>query len=121
MEYGVSEFQSCVVIRFSGNLTGESRTGRIRDELNELIEAGKKEIVADLSEVQFMDSGGLGMLISGLTSMRNAGGDLRIAGADQSIIRLLTVTKLFTVFKTFPTLEEAVKSYQNQKNRDDTQ
>lgn len=92
---------------------------RINDELHKLIDEGSREVVADLSEVSFMDSGGLGMLIGGLTTMRNAGGDLRIAGASQQIIRLLTMTNLFTVFQLYPTLEEAVNSYKNGQAKED--
>lgn len=81
------------------------------DELHDLIEKGQKEVVADLSDVKYMNSSGLGVLIGGLTTMRNAGGDLRIAGADQRIESLLMVTKLITVFNHYRTVEEAVESF----------
>jgi len=115
VDYSVSEFHSCIALRFSGNLTGGPDTARFSADLHKLIDNGRKQLVVDLADVQFVDSGGLGMLISGLTTMRNAGGDLRIAGAGPRIIRLLTVTNLFTVFNSYPTLEEAVKSFQQQE------
>ena len=58
-----------------------------------------------------MNSSGLGMLIGGLTTMRKAGGDLRLANAAEKIQSLLVVTKLITVFKNFDSVEKAVESY----------
>ena len=59
-----------------------------------------------------MNSSGLGMLIGGLTTLRKAGGDLRIANASDKIESLLMVTKLITVFKHFRSVDEAVASYE---------
>jgi anti-sigma B factor antagonist len=61
-----------------------------------------------------MNSSGLGILITSLTSLRNAGGDLKICGASDRIESLLMVTKLITVFKHYKTLDEAVAAYQEQ-------
>ena len=80
-----------------------------------MIDKGQKEIVADLSNVKFMNSSGLGILIGGLTTMRNAGGDLRIAGANKKIESLLMITKLSTVFESYRTVEEAVKSFEEEE------
>lgn len=83
----------------------------LNEKLHELIEKDQTNIVVDLSKVKFMNSSGLGMLIGGLTTMRKAGGDLRIANATDKIESLLVVTKLITVFKHFKSLDEAVESY----------
>jgi len=64
-----------------------------------------------LFKVKFMNSSGLGMLIGGLTTMRKAGGDLRIANATDKIESLLVVTKLITVFKHFHSVDKAVESF----------
>ncbi|NGP86726.1 STAS domain-containing protein [Fodinibius halophilus] len=114
MNYSIDERYNCVVIEFSGNLRGGPDATKFNEDLHELIDEGKKEIVADLSSVKFMNSSGLGILIGGMTTMRNAGGDLRIAGANQRIESLLMITKLVTVFKSFRTVEEAVESYQEE-------
>ena len=118
MNYTVSEFGTCVVLTFSGNLTGGPGAAKVREELHGFIDKGKKDVVADLSNVKFVDSMGLGMLIGGLTTMRNAGGDLRISGANQRVNSLLTVTKLFTVFKSYGTPEEAVTSFRKTRGAD---
>ena len=75
------------------------------------MDASKTNIVVDLSRVKFMNSSGLGMLIGGLTTMRKAGGDLRISGATDKIQSLLVVTKLITVFKHYDSVDKAVESF----------
>ena len=70
-------------------------------------------MVVDLSKVKFMNSSGLGMLISAMTTMRNAGGDLRLANVADRIQSLLVITKLITVFKHFDSVEAAAKSFED--------
>lgn len=111
MNFNVSERYNCVVIEFKGNVMGGPDAVSLNDQLHELIEKGQTNIVADLRKVKFMNSSGLGMLIGGLTTMRKAGGDLRIANATDKIESLLVITKLITVFKHFKSLDEAVESY----------
>lgn len=111
MNFNVSERYNCVVIEFKGNVMGGPDAVSLNDQLHELIEKEQTNIVADLSKVKFMNSSGLGMLIGGLTTMRKAGGDLRIANATDKIESLLVITKLITVFKHFKSQDEAVESY----------
>jgi anti-sigma B factor antagonist len=111
MGFNVSERYNCVVIAFKGNVMGGPDAVSLNEKLHELIEKDQKNIVIDLSKVKFMNSSGLGMLIGGLTTMRKAGGDLRICNAGDKIESLLIVTKLITVFKHYQSLEEAVESY----------
>lgn len=111
MNYNITDRYNCVVIEFKGNVAGGPDATRFNDDLHELIEKDKKEVVVDLSNVKFMNSSGLGILIGGLTTMKNGGGDLRIAAADKKIESLLMVTKLITVFDSYRTVEEAVDSY----------
>lgn len=118
MNYEVSERYNCIVLKFSGKLMGGPDATEFNDALHEFIEEGKKQIVADLSDVSFMNSSGLGILIGGLTTMRNADGDLRIAGADKRIESLLVVTKLITVFDHYRSVEEAVESYQEEEGKE---
>lgn len=111
MNFNVSERYNCVVIEFKGNVMGGPDAVSLNEKLHELIEKDRTNVVVDLGKVKFMNSSGLGMLIGGLTTMRKAGGDLRIANATDKIESLLVITKLITVFKHFKSLEEAVESY----------
>lgn len=111
MNFNVSERYNCVVIEFKGNVMGGPDAVSLNDQLHELIEKDQTNVVVDLSKVKFMNSSGLGMLIGGLTTMRKAGGDLRIANATDKIESLLVITKLITVFKHYKSVDEAIESY----------
>ncbi len=111
MIFNVSERYNCVVIEFKGNVMGGPDAVNLNEQLHELIEKDKHNVVVDLGKVKFMNSSGLGMLIGALTTMRKAGGDLRIANAADKIESLLIVTKLITVFKHYKSLDEAIASF----------
>ena len=111
MNFNVSEKYNAVVITLKGNVMGGPDGAKLHDTLHELKEQGKKNVVVDLSKTKFMNSSGLGMLISGMTTMRNAGGDLRLANVADRIQSLLVITKLITVFKHYDSVDDAITSY----------
>ncbi len=80
MKTKVNERYEAVVIELKGNVMGGEDTKEFNDLLHKLIDEGKKNIVVDLSDVKFMNSSGLGMLIGGLTTMKKAGGNLKLPG-----------------------------------------
>ncbi len=100
-----------VVLELSGKIMGGPDATVLNDKLHELIESGKTKVVADLVNVNWMNSSGLGILIGGLTTMRNHGGDLKLANITDRIQSLLMITKLLTVFETFDTIDKAVASF----------
>ncbi len=112
MNFKLSERYNSVVIKLKGNVMGGPDAAQFSQELKRLIDEGKKNVVVDLSSVKFMNSSGLGILISGLTTMRNAGGDMKICGATEKVESLLMVTKLITVFDNYKTEDEAVKAFE---------
>ena len=114
MNYSVDERYNAVVIKLSGNAMGGPDGAKLQETLHDLREQDKKNVVVDLSKTKFMNSSGLGMLISGMTTMRNAGGDLRLANVADRIQSLLIITKLITVFKEYDSVEEAVKSFEEE-------
>ncbi|HTC95879.1 MAG TPA: STAS domain-containing protein [Terriglobales bacterium] len=67
--------------------------------------------VLDLSQVQYIDSGGLGALVAVLTSARAAGGDLRLTGMNERVSRVLKTTRLDRVFRTHSSVELAVNAF----------
>lgn len=111
MSFDVSERYNCMVIQFKGNVMGGPDAVSLNETLHDLIEKDQKNVVVDLAKVKFMNSSGLGMLIGALTTMRKAGGDLRIANATDKIESLLVVTKLITVFTHFKSVDDAVESF----------
>ncbi len=114
MKYSIDERYNAVVLKLKGNVMGGPDGAKLHDQLRDLRDQGKKNVVVDLSRVKFMNSSGLGMLISGMTSMRNGGGDLRLANVADRIQSLLVITKLITVFKHYDSVEEAAESFEKE-------
>lgn len=107
------EKYNAVVIELVGNIMGGPEAQEFSDLLHKLLDEGKKNVVIDLAETKFMNSSGLGMLISGYTTMKNGGGSLKLANATEKIESLLVITKLITIFENYPTVDEAIKSFGN--------
>lgn len=113
MRYDKEERYNAIVLRLKGNVMGGPDASDFQDELQELKDSGRNHVVVDVGRVKFMNSSGLGMLVGGMTSMRNAGGDLRLANVADRIRSLLIVTKLITIFKTYESVDEAVDSFES--------
>ena len=113
MNFKIDERYNAVVVELKGNVMGGPDGSSLLEKLRELKDEDKKNVVVDLKRVKFMNSSGLGMLISGMTTMRNANGDLRLANVADRIRSLLMITKLITVFKNYDSVDEAVKSYES--------
>jgi anti-sigma B factor antagonist len=111
MKIKTEEKYSAVVIILKGNVMGGPDTQAFSELLHKLLDEEKKNIVVDLSGVKFMNSSGLGMLISGYTTIKNGGGKFVLAGATEKINSLLVITKLITIFDNFNSVDEAVKSF----------
>lgn len=112
MKYDIKEQFNCAIIEFKGDVVGGPHAEKFRDDLHSLVEQGKTNVIVNLGGVKFMNSSGLGLLIGGFTTMKNAGGNLVICEADKKIRNLLMVTQLISVFDHYRTLDEAVKAYQ---------
>lgn len=111
MKVKTTEKYEAVIIELKGNVMGGEETKEFNDLLHKYIDEDKKNIILNLSDVKFMNSSGLGMLISGLTTMKKAGGGLKLAGTTEKIQSLLIITKLITIFESFDTVDEALKSF----------
>ena len=83
----------------------------LRDTLNKLI-AENNRIVLNLGGVNYIDSGGLGTLVSLYTTARNSGGAIKLANLTQRVDDLLQVTKLVTVFEVYDSEDQAIESFQ---------
>lgn len=104
------EKYNAVIIELKGNVMGGEDTKDFTETLHKLIDQGKTNVIVDLSGVKFMNSSGLGMLISGLTTMKRANGHLKLANVTDKIESLLIITKLITIFESYESVEDAVKS-----------
>ena len=111
MKTKVLEKYNAVVVELKGNVMGGEDTKEFNELLHKLIDEGKKNVIVDLSEVKFMNSSGLGMLISGLTTMKRENGSLKLAHVTEKIESLLIINKLITIFESYDTVDDAVKSF----------
>jgi len=99
-----------VILDVSGKIMGGEETTMFHGKIHEYITMNKKNIVVDLKKVDWMNSVGLGMLISALTTVKNAGGRLVLSNIDK-IESILTITRLISVFEHYDTRDEAIKSF----------
>lgn len=105
---GVNEV---TIIDLSGRITSGGESGRLRDAVLETIAGGSRKVLLNLGEVTYIDSSGLGELVSAFTSMKNAGGELKLLNVTKKISDLLVITKLVTVFSVSDDEAEAINSF----------
>lgn len=99
------------VIDAAGRITLGEGASAFRDTVRELTARGDKKILLNLSEVNYIDSSGIGELVSGFTTVTNHGGQLRLLGLSKRVKDLLQITKLYTVFEVFDDEATAVRSF----------
>lgn len=84
---------------------------QLKRKIDELMERKETKLLLNLAKVPYMDSGGLGEIVRSYTTVKRAGGELKLLNATKRISDLLTITKLITVFEIFEEEAEALKSY----------
>jgi anti-sigma B factor antagonist len=105
------EVSHVTILDLNGRITLGDETGLLRDAVRQLIAADKKKIVLNLTHVDYIDSSGVGELVSSYTAVRNAGGELKLYGLSKKVQDVLHVTKLYTVFDIKDDEFTAVKSF----------
>jgi anti-sigma B factor antagonist len=111
MKIGRREDGSVTVIEPKGKITIGEGDVILREEISKLLGDNKKQLVLDLSGVSYMDSAGVGELVSVYTSVKNRGGELKLACLTKKIKDLLQITQLMTIFDTYDDVSEAVRSF----------
>jgi anti-sigma B factor antagonist len=99
------------VIDAAGRITLGEGASAFRDIIRDLAAKGDKKLLLNLSEVSYIDSSGIGELVSGFTTVTNHGGSLKLVGLSKRVKDLLQITKLYTVFETFDDEAQAVRSF----------
>ncbi len=105
------EQDGVVILEPKGKIMGGPDASLLHDKLYEFIEQDKKQFIVDLSQVDWMNSTGLGILISGYTTLRNSDGMLKLANVTEKIQSLLVITKLEGVFEAYETIDDAINSF----------
>lgn len=111
MKLSHREETGVAILEPKGKIMGGPDATLLHDQLHEFIKQGKLKVIIDLGGVDWMNSTGLGILISGLTTLRNNNGELKLANVTDKIQSLLTITKLVTVFESHDSVDEAIGSF----------
>lgn len=102
-----SQHEAVFILGFGGDIDVASAV-TVRDALDRVIAAGHHRIVLDLSEVRFIDSTGLGVMVGRLKAVRDLGGDMHLVCASPRIARVLAITSLDEVFTIHESVDDAV-------------
>jgi anti-sigma B factor antagonist len=113
MQIAERESGAVTVLDLSGRITMGEDGNLLKDKLQSLLHQGKKNILFNLAEVSYVDSAGLGAIVSAYTTVTREGGSLKLANVTKKLQDLLSITKLLTVFETFDSEGEALRSYKN--------
>jgi anti-sigma B factor antagonist len=111
LEIQQRDHEGIAILELKGRITVGHEAGAAREKVGELIAAGSKNIVLNLAGVDYIDSTGLGALVMCATSVRKAGGALKLLNVNRRNIELLVMTKLATVFDLFTDEQDAVNSF----------
>jgi anti-sigma B factor antagonist len=95
----------------TGRITLGEGSSALRDSLRELVGKGQKKILLNLGDVSYIDSSGIGELVSGFTTVTNAGGQLKLLNLSKRVKDLLQITKLYTVFEVHDDEAAGVRSF----------
>ena len=111
MDFTINTTDDIALLTLKGSLLADVQTREILDKVSALIQSGKVNFVVDLSELKFINSSGLGMLLTCLLKARKNRGDLILANVPEQVSNLLSITKLTKVFTTAESVEEAKSKF----------
>jgi anti-sigma B factor antagonist len=111
MKFNTRQVDGITILDLSGRITLGDGSVTLRDAIRDLVNKGSKSILLNLGDISYIDSSGIGELVSGFTSVRNAGGELKLLNLTKKVHDLLQITKLYTVFDVKDDEASAVASF----------
>ena len=111
MKSSTRQVDGITIVDLSGRITLGEGSVVLRDTVRDLIGKGNKRILLNLGDVNYIDSSGIGELVSAFTSVRNQGGELKLLNLTKKVHDLLQITKLYTVFDVKDDEASAVKAF----------
>jgi anti-sigma B factor antagonist len=99
------------ILDLSGKLVLDQGDALFRDRVMDLLERQRKQIIINLQEVTYIDSAGVGMMVAKMLSVRRASGDMKLLHLTARSNRVMTITRLLTVFEAYDDEEEAIRSF----------
>ena len=111
MKSKIIDFDQTKVLELSGKITIGEGDVKLRQLVADVLESGSRQIVLDMKNVKYVDSSGIGELVSSYTTITNRGGQMRLCRLNSKIYGLLQLTALVTVFQIYDSIEDAVQSF----------
>ena len=111
MKLTTRDVSGVTIVDLSGKITLGEGGLTLRDEVHKLLATGSKKIILNLADVNYIDSSGLGELVSAYTAVKNAGGELKLLNLTSKVRDMLVITKLVTVFDVKDDEATAVSSF----------
>ena len=111
MKVSTRQVDGVTIVDCSGRITLGEGSVMLKDTVRELLSKGQKRILLNLGDVNYIDSSGIGELVSAFTTVRNKGGELKLLHLTKKVHDLLQITKLYTVFDVKDEEAAAVKSF----------
>jgi len=111
MNAKVYEQYNAAVVELQGRIEGGPFAQEFKNILQDLLQNNRKNIVVDMSGINFINSNGIGILVSGFTTVKNGGGELKLVNSSNKVTGVLAVTKLNQIFQNFESLDDALKSF----------
>ncbi|HET6840267.1 MAG TPA: STAS domain-containing protein [Candidatus Angelobacter sp.] len=105
------QIDGITIVDLSGRITLGEGSVVLRDTIRDLVSKGKTKILLNLADVTYIDSSGIGELVSAYTTLRNQGGELKLLSLTKKVHDLLQITKLYTVFDIKDEEAAAVQSF----------
>lgn len=100
-----------MVLDLKGRITLGEGDELLKDKVNSLVNQGHRKVILNLAQVPYIDSAGLGEIVRTYTTVSRQGGSLKLLNLTKRITDLLSITKLLTVFETFDSEHDAIKSF----------
>ncbi len=111
MKASTRQVDGVTIVDLSGRITLGEGSVLLRDTIRDLVTKGSKKILLNLGDVTYIDSSGIGELVSAFTSVRKEGGELKLLNLTKKVHDLLQITKLYTVFEVKDDEAAAVSSF----------
>ena len=111
MKVTTRQVDGVTILDLSGRITLGEGSVQLRDAVRDLLTKGQKHILLNLGDVNYIDSSGIGELVSAYTTARNQGGELKLLNLTKKVHDLLQITKLYTVFDVKDDEASAIKSF----------
>ena len=111
IEFRTRQVEQVTIVNLKGRITLGEGSATLRDTVHGLLSKGQKRILLNLGDVSYIDSSGIGVLVSAFAAVKKQGGELKLLRLTKRIHDLLQVTKLYTVFDVKEDEAEAVESF----------